>query len=60
MCEFRANNDFMMFKHNANICCAWGSVQGRCIVVTYEIHVFFKGAQKQVFSSIFKFENVNT
>jgi len=20
MCEFKANNDFMMFKHNANIC----------------------------------------
>ncbi len=31
-----------------------------CIVVTYEIRVFFKGAQKQVFSSILKFENVNT
>jgi len=30
------------------------------IVVTYEIRVFFKGAQKQVFSSILKFENVNT
>jgi hypothetical protein len=30
MCEFRANDDFMMFKHNANICCALGSVQGRC------------------------------
>jgi len=30
------------------------------IVVTYEICVFFKGAQKQVFSSILKFENVNT
>jgi hypothetical protein len=30
------------------------------IVVTYEILVFFKGAQKQVFSSILKFENVNT
>jgi hypothetical protein len=24
------------------------------IVVTYEIRVFFKGAQKEVFSSIFK------
>jgi hypothetical protein len=31
-----------------------------CIVVTYEIRVFFKGAQKEVFSSILKFENVNT
>jgi hypothetical protein len=30
------------------------------IVVTYEIHVFFEGAQKEVFSSILKFENVNT
>jgi hypothetical protein len=30
------------------------------IVVTYEIRVFFKGAQKQVFSSILNFENVNT
>ncbi len=30
MCESRANNDFMMFKHSANICCAWGSVQGGC------------------------------
>jgi hypothetical protein len=25
------------------------------IVVTYEIRVFFEGAQKEVFSSIFKF-----
>jgi hypothetical protein len=24
-----------------------------CIVVTYEIQVFFEGAQKEVFSSIF-------
>ncbi len=24
-----------------------------CIVVTYEIRVFFEGAQKEVFSSIF-------
>jgi hypothetical protein len=30
------------------------------IVVTYEIHVVFEGAQKEVFSSILKFENVNT
>jgi hypothetical protein len=30
------------------------------IVVTYEIRVFFEGAQKEVFSSILKFENVNT
>jgi hypothetical protein len=30
------------------------------IVVTYEIHIFFEGAQKEVFSSILKFENVNT
>jgi hypothetical protein len=29
------------------------------IVVTYEIRVFFEGAQKEVFSSILKFENVN-
>jgi hypothetical protein len=28
--------------------------------VTYEIRVFFEGAQKEVFSSILKFENVNT
>jgi hypothetical protein len=26
-----------------------------CIVVTYEIRVFFKGAQKEVFSSILKY-----
>jgi hypothetical protein len=32
----------------------------QCIVVTYEIRVFFEGAQKEVFSSILKFENVNT
>jgi len=25
-----------------------------CIVVTYETRVFFEGAQKEVFSSIFK------
>jgi hypothetical protein len=25
----------------------------KCIVVTYEIRVFFEGAQKEVFSSIF-------
>jgi hypothetical protein len=30
------------------------------IVVTYEIRVFFEGAQKEVFSSILKFENMNT
>jgi hypothetical protein len=30
------------------------------IVVTYEIRVFFEGAKKEVFSSILKFENVNT
>jgi hypothetical protein len=30
------------------------------IVMTYEIRVFFEGAQKEVFSSILKFENVNT
>ncbi len=30
------------------------------IVVTYEIRVFFEGAQKEIFSSILKFENVNT
>jgi hypothetical protein len=30
------------------------------IVVTYEIRVFFEGAQKEVFSSILKLENVNT
>jgi hypothetical protein len=30
------------------------------IVVTYEIRVFFEGAQKEVFSSILNFENVNT
>jgi hypothetical protein len=30
------------------------------IVVTYEIRVFFEGVQKEVFSSILKFENVNT
>jgi hypothetical protein len=35
-------------------------VDDRIIVVTYEIRVFFKGAKKQVFSSILKFENVNT
>ncbi len=28
------------------------------IVVTYEMRVFFEGAQKEVFSSILKFENV--
>jgi hypothetical protein len=33
---------------------------GSPIVVTYEIHVFFEGAQKEIFSSILKFENVNT
>jgi hypothetical protein len=27
----------------------------RSIVVTYEIRVFFEGAQKEVFSSIFKY-----
>ncbi len=32
--------------------CNWGEV--RCIVVTYEIRVFFEGPQKEVFSSIFK------
>jgi len=32
----------------------------RSIVVTYEIRVFFEGAQKEVFLSILKFENVNT
>jgi hypothetical protein len=38
-----------------------GSKLGPCnIVVTYEIRVFFEGAQKEVFSSILKFENVNT
>jgi hypothetical protein len=31
-----------------------------CIVATYEICVFFEGAQKEVFSSILKFENLNT
>jgi hypothetical protein len=34
--------------------------KGKGIVVTYEIRVFFEGAQKEVFSSILKFENVNT
>jgi hypothetical protein len=33
---------------------------GTCIVMTYEIRVFFEGAQKEVFSSILKIENVNT
>ncbi len=28
--------------------------KGKYIVVTYEIRVFFEGAQKEVFSSIFK------
>jgi len=32
----------------------------KLIVVTYEIRVFFEGAQKEVFSNILKFENVNT
>jgi hypothetical protein len=36
---------------------AWGW-KGESIVVTYEIRVFFEGAQKEVFSSILKFENV--
>jgi hypothetical protein len=27
-----------------------------CIVVTYEIRVFFEGAQKEVFSSILKYD----
>jgi hypothetical protein len=30
------------------------SLGGGTIVVTYEIRVFFEGAQKEVFSSIFK------
>jgi hypothetical protein len=30
------------------------------IVVTYKIRIFFEGAQKEVFTSILKFENVNT
>jgi hypothetical protein len=37
-----------------------GDSPGWVIVVTYEIRVFFEGAQKEVFSSILKFENVNT
>jgi hypothetical protein len=31
-----------------------------CIVVTYEIRVFFEGAQKEVFSSILKNHYKNT
>jgi hypothetical protein len=29
-------------------------LDGKVIVVTYEIRVFFEGAKKEVFSSIFK------
>ncbi len=36
-----------------------GYLHTNYIVVTYEIRVFFEGAQKEVFSSILKFENVN-
>ncbi len=32
----------------------WISWWGPCIVVTYEIRVFFEGAKKEVFSSILK------
>jgi hypothetical protein len=35
----------MISTHVVNFC-------GINIVVTYEIHVFFEGAQKEVFSSI--------
>jgi hypothetical protein len=31
-----------------------GDKEDKSIVVTYEIRVFFEGAQKEVFSSIFK------
>ncbi len=43
-----------------NLMCFFTQEDYFFIVVTYEIHVFFKGAQKEVFSSILKFENVNT
>jgi hypothetical protein len=32
----------------------WAKLGGQGIEVTYEIRVFLKGAQKEVFSSIFK------
>jgi hypothetical protein len=49
-----------VLKNNHNGCNHSQMIQKPCwtieklIVVTYEIRVFFEGAQKEVFSSIFK------